>query len=401
MTRRTPSRGEFVALMGMLTATIALSVDTMLPGLGAIADELSPSDANKAQLIITSFVLGMGMGTFFMGPLADRFGRKPVLLAGAGLYVIACIWAYLAQSLESVLVARVAQGIGASGPRVIVTTLVRDLYKGRDMAKITSLVMIVFTLMPAVAPSLGAVIINLAGWREIFLAFVVFAFMSSAWFMARMPETLLPENQRSLRFRRLKEALSEIFSNPMIRLCVMVQALCYTVLFAMISSAHQVFADVFDREASFPAWFALVALLAGSASILNASLVQRLGMLTLIKATLNVLIVITAAVLISTFAGLSVQTSFYIFLIWMTSIFFQAGMTLGNLVALSMGPLGHIAGTASSAITAVATITSVVLAVPIGLAFNGTLIPLLLGILGSIIVARVLMGRVDAGFDKA
>jgi len=399
MAKPSLSRGEFVALMGMLTATIALSVDTMLPGLGQIALELSPQDVNKAQLIITSFVLGMGMGTFFMGPLADRFGRKPVLLGGASLYVIACLWAYFAQSLEAVLVARVVQGFGASGPRVIVTTVVRDLYAGREMAKISSLVMIVFTLMPAIAPSFGALILSFAGWREIFLTFVVFSFISSTWFCLRLPETLEPANRRSLRFRRLKEALVEIFSNPMIRLCVMVQTLCYTSLFALLSSAHQIFADVFDREASFPAWFALVALMAGSASVLNAALVQRLGMLSLVKITLNGLMAITALVLISTQFTLGDPIAFAVFLIWMTAVFFQAGMTLGNLVALSMGPLGHIAGTASSAITAVATVMSVVLAVPIGLAFNGTLIPLLIGVLLCVTVGRVLLGRVDPAFD--
>jgi len=393
------SRGEFVALMGMLMATIALSIDTMLPALGMIATDLSPRDANRAQLVITSFVLGMGLGTFFAGPLADRFGRKPVLVAGSVLFVLSSLAAYLANSLEILLVARVIQGIGASGPRVIVTTVVRDLYHGREMAKMTSLVMIVFTLVPAIAPSLGAAILNFAGWRDIFAVFVVFSFISATWFLVRLPETLDPANRRSLKFKRLKEALSEIFRNPMIRLCVAAQTLCYAALFSVLSSAHQVFAEVFDREAGFPLWFALMAVIAGSASVLNAALVQRIGMLRLVKLTLNMLLGATVVMFLATQANLPAPIYFAAFFCWMTSIFFQAGMTLGNLVALSMGPLGHIAGTAASAITATATVCSVLIAVPIGLAYNGTLVPLVIGIFICVCGARILIGRVTPDFD--
>ncbi|WP_372833859.1 MFS transporter, partial [Puniceibacterium confluentis] len=149
------SRVEFIALIAMLFATIAFSIDSMLPALPEIGAALSPGNLNRVQLVITSFVLGMGIGTFFTGPLSDTFGRKPVVLCGAILYIVASLVAARAQSLEVLLAARVVQGLGAAGPRVVALAIIRDLYQGRGMARIMSFVMIVFTLVPAIAPSMG------------------------------------------------------------------------------------------------------------------------------------------------------------------------------------------------------------------------------------------------------
>ena len=166
---------EFIALIAMLFATIAFSIDAMLPALPEIAQELTPADPNKAQLIVTSFVLGMGLGTLFAGPLSDSFGRRNVILAGAVLYCAASAVAMIAPSLETVLAARVVQGLGAAGPRVVSLALVRDLYKGREMARIMSFAMMIFMVAPAAAPLLGQQIISLAGWHAIFIAFILFA----------------------------------------------------------------------------------------------------------------------------------------------------------------------------------------------------------------------------------
>ena len=132
------SQGEFVALIAALFATIALSIDAMLPALPEIAASLSPDAPNRAQLVITSFVFGMGLGTLFAGPLADAFGRKPVIMAGSLLFVCAAVACYFAETLEVLLIARVVQGFGAAAPRTVSMALMRDLYKGREMAKIMS-----------------------------------------------------------------------------------------------------------------------------------------------------------------------------------------------------------------------------------------------------------------------
>ncbi|HAV09862.1 MAG TPA: multidrug MFS transporter, partial [Rhodobacteraceae bacterium] len=158
------SRAEFIALIAMLHATVAFSIDSMLPALGAMAMDISPDAPNRVQLVITAFLLGMGGGTLFVGPLADAFGRKSVLIGGALLYIIASAVAATSTDLTAMIVARFVQGIGASGPRVVATAIVRDLYAGRGMVRIMSFVMMVFTLVPAVAPLAGAGLTALGSW---------------------------------------------------------------------------------------------------------------------------------------------------------------------------------------------------------------------------------------------
>ncbi|MDE3028083.1 MAG: MFS transporter, partial [Paracoccaceae bacterium] len=183
---------EFIALLAMLFAIVSFSIDGMLPALPQIARELTPDDINRAQLIVTSFVLGMGVGTLFAGPISDTIGRRPAIFCGVGIYIVGSILASITQSLDLLLAARLLQGLGAAGPRIVTLAMVRDLYAGRNMARIVSFAMMIFTLVPAVAPSIGALIIAGFGWRGIFGAVIAFALIASSWLTLRQPETLLP-----------------------------------------------------------------------------------------------------------------------------------------------------------------------------------------------------------------
>jgi MFS transporter, DHA1 family, multidrug resistance protein len=372
---------EFIAMIAMLFATIAFSIDSMLPALPTIAAELTPDSPNKAQLILTSFVLGMGIGTFVAGPLSDSFGRRRIIVFGAVLYCAAAAVAFFAPTLETVLLARVVQGLGAAGPRVVSLALVRDLYKGRDMARVVSFAMMIFTLVPAVAPLAASGVIAVFGWRSIFVAFVLFAMVSTAWLLLRQPETLTPENRRPFRAVPLFAALREVLSHRTIVTTICVQTLIFGALFGTLSSAQPIIDVQFGRADTFPLWFAVVALCAGVASPTNAALVGRLGMRYLITATLIGQIVLSGAMLLLTLSGvLAGDLAFAAFIIWMIGVFAMAGLTLGNLNALALEPVGHIAGMAASVTGSIATVLAVMLAAPIGLAFNGSYLPLIIGI---------------------
>ncbi|MEO9845956.1 MAG: MFS transporter [Roseobacter sp.] len=390
-------RVEFVALMAMMFATIAFSIDAMLPALETIEADLPPEDASRAPLIITSFVFGMGLGTFFSGPLSDAFGRRTVMFCGAGLYIGSATLAWFSQSLELVLLARVFQGIGASGPRVVCIAIIRDLFSGREMARIVSFVMITFTIVPALAPLLGSVIICFSGWRSIFLAFITFSLISALWLGLRLPETLAVENRRPVRMALMKTAVRQIFQHPIVRLSIVVQTLAMTILFSLLVLIQPIYGHVYDKLETFPLWFGGIAVASAFSSFLNVKLVIRLGMRKLITIALGFQIVVSTFVLMN--SETIAAEGFAIFAVWQGFIFFQAGLTIGNLNAIAMEPMGHIAGMAASVVGGVSTTLAAAIASPVGMLFDGTIRPLVATVLILAALAFALMlymGRLEA-----
>jgi DHA1 family bicyclomycin/chloramphenicol resistance-like MFS transporter len=383
---------EFIALVAMLFATIALSIDAMLPALPQIAAELSPADPNRAQLILTSFVLGMGIGTLFAGPLSDSFGRKTVIVAGSLLYCAGALLAWISPTLDSVLAARLVMGIGAAGPRIVALALVRDMYSGREMARVVSFATMVFTLVPAIAPMIGAVIMGWGGWRSIFPAFLLFSGSVTAWLILRQPETLPPARRRPLQAGPLLLALREVLAHPLIRRAIVVMTLSFACLFGTLSSTQQIFDQTYGRGDEFPFWFAVIALCSGSASLLNARLVMRLGMRRVVTGAFALQLAASAGLAGAALLGLWPDgLPFAAYLAWTIGVFFMAGLTIGNLNALGLEPVGHIAGMAASVIGAISTVASVALAVPVGLAFDGTALPLMLAVAGFAALALAVM----------
>ena len=362
-------RTEFVALMAMMMASIALSIDAMLPAMPQIAAELTPEAPHNAPLILSMFILGMGLGTFFTGPLSDTFGRKRVILVSSTLYISGAALAWLGQSLELVLAARVLQGLGAAGPRVVAVAVIRDRFAGRQMAQVVSIVMMIFTIVPAFAPLLGSFVIAWFGWRAIFVIFILFSLGICIWTAVRLPETLPVEKRRPLRLSLMLGAAKEMASHPVVRMSTIVQACVSGMLFLTLMLVHQIYDNVYDRGDEFPLWFFGIAIVAGTASLLNALLVVRFGMHRLVTVTLALQIAWSGAFLVFDLRG--GPYGFFIFLLWQTSIFFQAGMTIGNLNALAMEPLGHIAGMAASLIGGFSTIGAVIISAPIGTLFKG------------------------------
>lgn len=388
------SRNEFIALLAVLFATIALSIDAMLPALPEIAASLTPDAPNRAQLVLTAFVFGMGIGTLFAGPISDAIGRKATIAWGFAIYILAALACWMAQSLEALLIARVVQGIGSAGPRTVSVAMVRDLYKGREMAQIMSFAMMVFTLVPAVAPLMGQGVIALAGWQAIFLTYIGFALLVTVWMHLRQPETLPVTARRPLSWANLIAATRLLFSHRIVLISIAAQSLTLGMLFATLSSMQGIFETRFDRADSFPLWFALIALASMSGSILNARLVMRLGMRRMVVATYAGQLVLTGVMLALILPGLMPEgLAFAAHLLWSVGLFAMMGLTIGNLNALAMEPVGQIAGLAASVISAIATVASVILAVPVGLLFDGTQLPLLIGVAVYGTLCLILMRR--------
>lgn len=374
------SHGEFIALTAALFAMVAISIDAMLPALPQIASALSPDAPNRAQLVITSFVFGMGLGTLFVGPLSDAYGRKPVIYAGAGLYALTALACYFANSLDTLLIARVLQGMSVAAARVVSMAIMRDQFKGREMAKIMSFVMMVFIMVPAVAPLMGQGIIALAGWQSIFLVYILIVAVIMLWFGFRQHETLALEHRRPLDFRVLVASTRELFGYRIVRVSIAAQTLTMAALFASLSSMQGIFEQRFDRAESFPLWFAFIALGSASGSIINSRVVMRIGMRPVIMMAYASVLALTLLLLALIATGTMPEVlAFPLHIVWSIGLFSMMSMTMGNLNALAMEPVGHIAGLAASVMTSVATVASVVLAVPVGLMFDGTALPLMAG----------------------
>ncbi len=389
-----PALPEFIALMAMMTALVAFSIDAMLPALPAIASDLVPEDVNRAQLVLGVFIIALGLGTLFAGPLSDRFGRRPVLVFGVVIYAIGALLAWAAPTLEALLAARLLQGLGCAGPRVVTMAITRDRFSGAQMARIMSYVMIVFSLVPALAPLLGAQITNAFGWRTVFLAFIGFSFLMGMWFFIRQPETLMPEKRAALSISSLARAVKEILGHPTTRLTIIISALGFAMLFTTLSSVQQVFDITYGNGPEFPYYFGAIALLATSSGFINAHFVERLGMRAMIKGILVLQVGLSSFMLLSTFIVSDASLSFVIYIIWVFSMFFQAGLMFGNLNALALEPMGHIAGLAASVITAFSTIGAMVIAIPLAMSFDGTARPIAVGVLACAILALFLTTRI-------
>ena len=371
---------EFVILVSIMFGMIAFGTDTMLPAFPNIAKDLNLSNVNKAQLIISSFILGTGIGQLISGPISDTFGRKPIITIGLSIFIIACCIAYYAKSLELMLVARFIQGLGVSAPRTVTMALIRDLYSGRKMAQVMSLAMAIFVLVPALAPSLGQILFINFGWRSIYIAFIFFALLGLIWLNLRQPETLPISERKKLKANEYFDAFKLVITNASVVKYTLTLALGFGALFGYLNSAQQIFVDTFSAGMKFPLYFAIISILAAPASFINASLVMKYGMRLLgtIGFALQIIFAVIILVILNT-STLADHLFLTVFVIWSTIAFFLKGLYFGNLNALAMEPMGKIAGMASAIIGASATMVGILIAIFIGLAFNGTATPVLLG----------------------
>ena len=380
---------EFIALVAVLFATIAFSIDAMLPALSTIGAELSPASPSRAALVVGVFVFGLGLGTLFTGPLSDAIGRRRVILGAYVVFIAGAVIAGTAPTLEIMLAGRFLQGLAAAGPRIAALAMVRDLYNGPKMAAIMSMTMVIFGLIPAIAPLVGQTIMLVFGWRAIFFAFAIFALGASLWLWSRQPETLPPEARNPMRIGTLWAAMKMALSNRVFRFAVAVQTMIYGALFSLISAIQPVFDISYGRGENFPLWFGAMAILSMSASFINSRIVARLGMRRIIISALTVQGCLSATALVIVLSAGSLP--FAVFYVWATSVMFLVGFTLGNLNALAMEPMGKIAGLAASISGAISTVLSAIIAMPISLSFDGTPRALVEGVLVCVVIAFGLM----------
>jgi len=382
----------FVAIMAALMGLNALAIDIMLPGLPSIGAAFLLDDPNRAQTVIVAYMTGFAAGQLAIGLLADRFGRKPILMVGLAAYTVAAIGCIFAPSFELLLLARMVQGVASSAPRVISTAIVRDCYSGRQMAQVISLIMMVFMAVPVVAPSIGQLVLFIAPWQAVFGVLALYSIVMW-WICARfLPETLAPQNRREIRLPAVADAFRSVLTSRLTMGYTLAAGTFMGALFGFITSAQQILGDVMGLGVWFPLVFALIAGSIALSSFANAWLVERWGMRFLSHGA------VLAFIVLSTLLVLTADIITVVpFLLVVSMSMFMVGMTFSNFNALAMEQQGHVAGTAASLIGTITTVIGTLIGFMIGQSFDNTIVPLAVGYLSCGVLTLAVLLVTESG----
>jgi MFS transporter, DHA1 family, multidrug resistance protein len=366
----------------------------MLPALPDIASAFHIVVANRPQAVLSTFLIGFGVGQFAMGPLSDRFGRRPVLLGGMTLYAIASLLAIAAPSFETLLLARALQGLGTSATRVIATSIVRDCYAGRRMASVMSLAMMVFIAVPVIAPSFGQAVMLLTQWRGIFVVLMLYGVLALIWSALRMPETLPMSERKSLAIRDVLGAYRQTVTNRQTLGYALAAGCVVGALFAFVFCSQQVFTGIYGLGRYFPIAFAGIAIGTAFGGFFNARFVGKVGMRVISHGALVGFALVAATLLV---AAKLAMLPLPLFMALSALMMFAFGLMIANFTALAMEPQGHIAGTASSLYGSITTLLGIGIGTTIGQDYDGTLLPFASGFFLCTLAALAIVLVVEKG----
>ena len=372
---------EFVTLMALMTSLVALSIDAVLPALSQIGADLKITDPRQSHLIVSLFFIGMAFGQLYYGPLSDSKGRRYAIISGLIIFAIGSLVCMNAESLEVMLIGRVVQAFGVSGPRIATLAVIRDKYEGEAMARVMSFIMMVFILVPMLAPIFGQTIMFWFSWQHIFSSFLIYGLLIGLWFFVRQPETLPKEKRLAFSWPQLWTSSKFILTHKLVMFYTISSGTIFGAFLAYISSSQTLFQHIYDTGELFPMYFAMLAFSIGLASFINGTLVMRLGMRKLctwamlgwmfFSAVLSVLCLVSDGV-----------PPLWQFVSVLFCAFFCIGILFGNINAMAMQPLGEIAGLGAAIIGSLSSIISVLSAVFIGSFIDASITPVALGFLG-------------------
>ncbi len=371
-------KAEFIAMMAMLMAINALAIDIMLPGLQQIGASLGVASENHRQYVISAYLMGFAVSQLFYGPISDRFGRRVPMFVGLVVYIASALACVFVPTFTSLLLFRLLQGIGSAATRVITISIVRDVYGGRSMAEVMSLIMMVFMIVPVIAPGTGQTVMLFGNWHLIFIFMAAIASAVLVWVYLRLPETLDPADVRPFTLKSVLQGFRIVLTNRVALCYTLANSFIFGALFGFINSAQQIYVGIYDLGVWFPVAFSAVAVTMAVSSFLNSRLVGRFGMRRLSHGALLSFLAVNGFWLLLTILGPN-PTPFPIYLLLFALAMFQFGWIGSNFNALAMEPLGHVAGTASSVLGFMSTAGGGVVGAVIGQAFNGTTLPLVAG----------------------
>jgi DHA1 family bicyclomycin/chloramphenicol resistance-like MFS transporter len=384
-----PRSRELIAVFAILMATVALSIDVMLPALGDMATELSFAEGNARQWVIILVFLGLSAGQLIFGPLSDAIGRKPAIAIGAGLFTLGSLGCALSTSFEMLLLFRFLQGLGAAGPRLVTIAMIRDRFSGAEMARVLSIIMGIFIMVPVLGPTIGQGLLFLMPWRGLFAVIAAVCVIGVVWLSFRQPETLA--TRRPLRFHILAAALREVITDRRAMAFTGAAGLCYGAVMGYVNASQQVFQEIYAAGDLYAPLFGAAAAFISAATITNSRLVRRIPMERICRHAVQALTGWSAlfAIVLTLTDGLP---SLWLFMGFNAVALFFLGLTFGNFQSIALENLGHVAGLASAVTMSLTNLVGMATAGLIGLRLADTLWPLAIGFALSGVLANALMG---------
>jgi MFS transporter, DHA1 family, multidrug resistance protein len=375
---RSIGRAEFVALMAAVMSLGALAIDAMLPALDEIAGTFGIADPNRRQLVVGVYLLATGVGCLVPGSLSDRFGRRPLLFAAFGFYVVTSLLCAIAPSYDALLALRVIQGLGTAGLGVIPAAVIRDRFEGDAMARLMSTIFIVFMVVPVLAPTFGQAILELGDWPWVFVGMAALATLVAAWTWFRLPETLAADSRQPLDFRSVATNLPATFRTRVAIGYVLGSGLTFGAMFGYINSAQQLVGEHFGAGDDFPFIFGATASTLAVSSFANSRIVERFGARRVSHTALVMFIFVSA---LQVYAALVHGKSLEWFVPLMAANLCLLGFMGANFGSIAMQPFQATAGAASSAQSFIRMSMGAGLGIAIGQFYDGSARPLAFALL--------------------
>lgn len=379
---------ELIWMMALLMACNAFGIDAMLPALDELAISLG-AQGNSRQFVVGAYLLAAGFGTLIPGAFADRFGRRPVLFVALGCYMVFSLACAFAQSFPTLIGLRVVQGFSAAGIVALPPAIIRDRVGGDRMARLMSLIFVIFLLVPAIAPTIGQAVMHVLGsWRAIFVSMAILGAGMIIWVYFRLPETLHEDDRQDIRINVIARNMREGVGQRGTIGYTLGGALVFGGLFGFINSSQQLIGEAFGAGDDFPLIFAFCAGCMALANLFNSRIVEMHGARRVSHFALFAFIAVSAAQL---WFAHQPDESLWTFVPLMAANMSLLGFIGANFGSIAMQPFRHIAGAASSAQSFLRMVTGAVLGAGIGYAFDGTARPLAASLLATAIICLVLV----------
>ena len=380
-------------------ALVSLSIDTILPGLDQLANDLGAAAGNRRQWVITALFLGLAVGQLFYGPLSDSIGRRRAILLGVAVFTVGSLISAVAQSFDAMLLGRFIQGLGVAGPRTVTIAMIRDRFEGAAMARLMSAIMSIFILVPVLAPGLGQLVLLVVHWRVLFLFVMVFAWGAVIALVVLVPERKI--TRPPFRLRATWDGALTVLTHRRAMAVTVSGGSIYGALMGYVNSSEQIFHALFQTGPMYPVYFGALAGFMAAATLTNGVLLRRFSMQTI--CTTALLVHCGWSVLALGLELASGGMGLVGFVIYSAITLFALGLTFGNINAMALQSFGHIAGAAAAVQATVMTLVSLITAAVIGNLFDGTVMPVLVGYLamGLAALALITARSPRAGWDYA